>query len=250
MKKGKKGKKKSRLRRFLMAALVLAVLLGVGAYAVTNVFTVEKTVVTGNEHYPDRTITDWILDDEYSWNSLYVYFRYKFVDPKEMPFVDSMEVSLRSPHVLEIHVSEKIMLGRIYVDALGQSAYFDKDGFVVEMSSEEVGGVPLVEGLETDKIVLYEKLPIKDKGVLKDLLSLTQMLKKYNMKPENIRYEGDGGFSLKYGDIYVRMGEPQNLNEKVTRLARIIPMLEGEKGTLHLESWAEYSTDVTFEKTG
>ena len=245
-----KRKKKKRWKIAGAAFLTAAAAAAFGAVVVVKVFTVEKTEVVGNEHYPAEKISDWLLDDEYSWNSLYVYFKYKFVEPKEMPFVDNMEVSLASPHVLKITVSEKMMLGRVYVDALGQNAYFDKDGFVVEMSSEEVEGVPKVEGLETDQIVLYEKLPIKKKSVLKDLLSLTQILKKYNMKPESIRYGGDDGFLLSYGDVSVMIGQAENLNEKVTRLAYIVPRLGGQKGTLHLESWAEYSTDITFEKAG
>jgi len=34
------------------------------------VFTVEKVKVTGNHHYPDETMEEWLLDDEHCWNSL------------------------------------------------------------------------------------------------------------------------------------------------------------------------------------
>lgn len=228
--------------------LFLLLFLAVGALVVVKVFTVEKVVVSGNEHYSDETIEDWLLDDEYSWNSLYVYFKYKFVEPKEIPFVDTMELSLKSPHTVEIKVYEKGLLGRVYIDALGQNAYFDKDGFVVEMSSEVIEGITKINGLDVDKIVLYEKLPIKGKSVLKNLLSLTQMLKKYGLVPDSIKYSDEGNYTLKYGKISVLMGQAQHLNEKVVRLSYIMPKLEGQKGTLHLESWTENTTDITFEK--
>ena len=44
-------------------------------------------------------------------------------------------ISLDDPHTLRISVTEKGILGSFYIDRLGQYAYFDKDGFVVETSS-------------------------------------------------------------------------------------------------------------------
>lgn len=183
-----KRKQKKRWKTIGLTILMILLFLAIAALIVINLFTVKKVKVTGNEHYSDEAMKDWLLDDEYSWNSLYVYFKYKFVEPREMPFVDSMEVFLKSPQTLEIKVYEKALLGRVYIDALGQNAYFDKDGFVVEMSSEVIEGVPVISGLDVEQIVLYEKLPIKGKDILKNLLSLTQMLKKYEQVPENVRY--------------------------------------------------------------
>ena len=239
-------KRKKRWKAIGLTFLITALFLAIAALVVIKVFVVEKVKVTGNEHYPDDAMEDWLLDDEYCWNSLYVYFKYKFVEPEEMPFVDTMEVFLESPHTLRIEVYEKALLGRVYIDALGQNAYFDKDGFVVELSSE----VPVVSGLEVEQIVLYEKLPIKGKNILKNLLSLTQMLKKYEQVPENIKYGEEGSYTLQYGGIKVLVGSAENLNEKIVRLSHVLPQLDGEKGTLHLESWTENTTDITFERAG
>lgn len=230
--------------------LIPVMLLAGAVFAVLKVFTVEKVVVKGNHHYSDEVIQEWLLDDEYSWNSLYVYFKYNLAEPKEIPFVDSIEVLLKSPRILEVDVNEKALLGRVYIASLGQNAYFDKDGFVVEMSSDVMKGVPKINGLDVDKIELYKKLPIKGKSVLKNLLALTQMLKKYDLVPDSIRYGGEGSYTLKYGKISVLLGPAQNFNQKVVRLSYIMPELKGQKGTLHLECWTDDTTDVTFEKSG
>lgn len=246
----KRRKKRKRWKAFLRLVLAVALLAGAGALVVTKVFTVEKMEIVGSEYYSDEAISDWLLDDEYSWNSLYVFFKYKFVEPREMPFVDSMDVSMKSPHVLQVQVHEKLLLGRVYIKALGQSAYFDKDGFVVEMSSEKIKKIPRITGLKLDQIVLYEKLPIQEKHVLKNLLSVTQTLKKYEMVPNSVKYSREKGFTLKYGAISVIMGAADDLNNKVARLSHIMPKLEGKKGTLHLEGWTENTTDITFETSG
>ena len=51
----------------------------------------------GNELYSSTQIENMVLNDEYSWNSLYVDLKYRFVDIREVPFVDTMEVSLDNP---------------------------------------------------------------------------------------------------------------------------------------------------------
>lgn len=243
-----KREKKRKWKIRLAVILVILSLLAIGALVVVKVFTVEKVEITGNAHCSDETIKEWVLKDEYSWNSLYVYFKNKFVEPEDIPFVDTMEVSLKSPHVLEIKVYEKGLLGCVYMESLGQNAYFDKDGLVVEMSSDVIEDVPRVTGLDVEEIVLYEKLPIKGKSVLKNLLSLTQSLKKYELVPESIHYGEEGTYTISYGDITVLLGQAQHLNEKILRLSYIMPQLEGQKGTLHLEGWTEDTTDISFQK--
>ncbi|MCI8300409.1 MAG: cell division protein FtsQ [Lachnospiraceae bacterium] len=243
--------RKRRKKKWKMAGLTFLfflLFLAVGALIAFKVFTVEKLEVTGSERYSDEVIEEWLLDDEHSWNSLYVYFKYKFQEPKELAFVDSMELSLKSPHILKVNVQEKALLGRVYIDTMGQNAYFDKNGIVVEMSSEVIKNVPKINGLDVKQIVLNEKLPIKGKSVLKNLLALTQALKKYKLIPGSIKYGEEGNYTLKYGKISVNLGQAENFNEKILRLSYIMPKLEGEQGVLHLESWTENTTDITFEK--
>ena len=85
----KKKEKKNR-KRTLVVLLLLLLLLGIGALVVLKVFTVEHVVVKGNELYDDEVISRWVLDDEYSWNTLYVYLKYRFREPETIPFVDTM----------------------------------------------------------------------------------------------------------------------------------------------------------------
>jgi len=243
-----KRKKKRKLKIFAIIFLILLLLLGIAALIVVKVFTVEKVVVTGNEHYENEMIEQWVLNDEYSWNTLYVYLKYRFQEPEQIPFVDTMEVTMQLPHTIEIQVYEKGIIGYVYLNSLGQNAYFDKDGFVVETSSELIEGIPRISGMEVESVVLYEKLPIKGKSVLKNLLSLTQMLKKYELVPDNIIYGSDKSYTLEYGKVKVLLGTAENFNDKILRLSYILPQLEGMSGKLHLESWTENTTDISFEK--
>lgn len=242
-------RKKRRRKRILTTLLVLLLLFGTAALLIVKVFTVKNVEVEGNQLYEDKQIEEWVLNDKYSWNSLYVYLKYRFFDTQQVPFIDTMEVSLKSPHTIGITVYEKGLLGYIYMDSLGQNVYFDKDGFVVETSSDVIEGVPKVTGLSCEKVVLYEKLNLNDEEALKTLLSVTQTLKKYSLVPDSIDYESQDDVQLAYGTVLVNLGDTKELTEKVKRLEKIMPNLDGLTGTLHMEEWTEDTTDITFEKT-
>lgn len=246
----KKRKKKSGWKKFFATFFTILLVLTGGVLLVINIFVIDQVVVTGNEHYQDEVIQQWILNDEYSWNTLYVYLKYRFQEPQEIPFVDTMEITIKNPRTIEIQVYEKGILGYVYLDSFGQNVYFDKDGIVVETSSKVMEGVPQITGLSVGAVVLYEKLPLEEKNILKDLLSLTRTLKKYQIFPENIVYQKKtGNFVLEYDNIQVFMGMTEHINDKVLRISYILPELKGKTGILHLESWTGNTTDIIFEET-
>ena len=241
-------RRKKRRKIGLYILLILILLIAAGVFIVMNVFTVENVVVEGNELYSSTQIENMVLNDEYSWNSLYVDLKYRFVDIGEVPFVDTMEVSLDNPHTVHIKVYEKGMLGYLYINSIGQNAYFDKDGFVVETSTEVIDGVPKITGISCEEVVLYEKLQLENSDILRDLLNLTQTLKKYNLLPDEIQYYSNMEPVLYYGTIQVKIGSEDNLSQKVVRLSIILPQLDGLSGTLHLETWTPETTDIIWDR--
>lgn len=243
-----KRKRKKRRKIRLIILLVFLLLVAGAVLVVWNVFTVENVVVEGNELYSAEQIERLVLNDEYSWNSLYVELKYRFLDVGEVPFVDTMEVSLDNPHTVRISVYEKGILGCFYIDAIGQYAYFDKDGFVVETSAEEISGVPKVSGVACDSVVLYEKLPLENEEVFGNLMNLTQTLKKYDLLPQEIRYDEKLEPTLTYYGTQVIIGSDEYLSQKVARLSSIMPKLGGLYGTLHLETWTPDTTSIVYEQ--
>ncbi|MDD7642876.1 MAG: cell division protein FtsQ/DivIB [bacterium] len=243
-------RKKKRKRNMLILFALIILLVGIGVVLVTQVFTVKKVNVVGNELYTDEQIEEIVLSDEYSWSTLYVYLKYRFLRPEKLPFVDAMEVSLApsKPHELTVEVYEKGILGYLYISSIDQNAYFDKDGFVVETSQEVIGDVPKIEGLSCDSVILYEKLPLANDTALKNLLSLTQLLQKYEIPAKQIKYEElSGAMTVYSGKITILVGNADNLAQKILRLQYILPQLEGKKGTLHLENWTSETTDIIFD---
>lgn len=240
-------RKKKRAKKILTALLISVLVLFIVLVIVLKVFVVKTVKVEGNVLYDEQLIKEAVLNDEYSWNSLYVLLKYTFVDADDVPFVDTMEVKMNNPQTLTITVYEKGMMGYLYVSAIGENAYFDKDGFVVETSSRIVENVPRIDGITCDEIALYEHLPI-DEQLLKQILTLTQSLKREGLDPDSINYSAQNEPVLYYGDVAIRLGSMENLTQKVEHLSKILPSIRDLAGVLHMENWSEESTNIIFEK--
>lgn len=244
-----KEKRRKKKRRMLALKIVLGVLVALvlAFLVVFYVFRVEDVEVKGNVLYDKPTIESVVLNDEYSWNSLYVFLKYKLVDTKDVPFIDTMEVSLKSPTTLQIQVYEKGMVGYLYLPSLGQNVYFDKDGIVVEISDRVIPEVPFISGITFQEVELYKKLPMES-NELRSLLSLTQALKKYGILPTEISYGVENAPGLIYGGVTVLMGDLTLQTPKLERVVQILPSLAEQAGTLHMENWTEETTDIVFDR--
>ncbi|MCR4956209.1 MAG: cell division protein FtsQ/DivIB [Lachnospiraceae bacterium] len=235
--------------KVITVLLAVVIILAMGFLGVYFGCNIKKVTIKGNKLHDDEEIKQVVLNDNYSWNSVYVFLKYKFKKPETIAFVDTVEVSLKSPTAIEIRVYEKNMIGYVYVHSTAQYAYIDKDGIVEELSTEKIDNVVQIKGLEVKDVKPYETLNAESKSLFKDLLTLTNTLQKYELSPKRIRVLEDKTFSLSYDDgIKVKMGKATNLNEKAVRLKKIFPRLKGLKGTLHLEDWENESSDITFEK--
>ena len=226
---------------FLLIVLCLAAVM---ALVGIKGFELRYVEVTGNELYTNKQIKESILNDEYSWNALYVFLKHRLFEKKEVPFIDEMEVELLSMHKIRIRVYEKAMVG--YIVANDQNVYFDKDGFVVEISQRLIEGVPRVEGIQCNEVIVYEKLDLDYADALPLILTFSQQLQKYGLVPETVMFNKNQSLSADFGKITVEIGDGEYLVEKVMRLNSIMPMISGKKGVLHLENWTPLTTDVFF----
>ena len=242
-----KRKRQRRMKRLFVALIIFLLMMLLAAFIVVKVFVVKKVKVEGNKLYNEQLIRETVLNDEYSWNSLYVLLKYTFMDTKEVPFIDTMEITLNSPSTLTIKVYEKGMLGYLHIPSIDQMAYFDKDGFVVETSTRVIENVSKIEGIACEEVVLFEKLPIGEQQ-LRDILTLTQTLKRDGLEPDAIRFGSMNSPVLYYDNTEVWLGSVELLTQKVDRLNEILPSIIGMEGVLHMENWTEESANIIFQK--
>ena len=236
-------------KRFLILSAVLLALLAAAAgaylYIVAN-YTITTVYVEGNVHYTNEQIMDMVMDGRFGHNSLFLSLKYKDKSIEGIPFIEAMDVSIEARDTVRITVYEKALAG--YVSYLGQHVYFDKDGIVVETSTEKTEGIPQVTGLRFDHVILHEALPVDNPDIFTEILNITQQLAKYSLSADRIYFDADYQVTLLFGDARVALGNDGYIDEKIMKLQYILPDLTGKKGVLDMREYNEDAKTYTFEE--
>ena len=240
----KKETKTKTVKKLIVVLAALAVLFILGL-SFAGVFRVQQVTVTGNAYYTKEEVVNLLLDEGSLQNTLLVYLRYKYQEHPEIPFIDDFEVTMDSWQSLKIRVYEKNMVG--YVRYLGQDVYFDKDGIVVESSTQELEGIPQISGVTFDSLAIHQPLSVEDPTIFDTILSITKLLTKYDLDPDEIRFGAGGELFLQLGDVKVALGTGENLDEKISRLKQLEGDLKDKSGTLHMENYTDETTHISLE---
>lgn len=227
--------------------LGIIVIFIISAMIVVNTqFGIETIQVSGNVHYSDDEIIQMVVGEGYSQNTLILYLKNKLKPMEDIPFVEKIDVEYISNHVITITVYEKAMAG--CVQFMNEYMYFDKDGIVLESSSERLSDIPCIEGIHFDTMVLYEPLPIEDKTFFNTVLNLTQMLQKYELAVDDIRFTSQNEIILYYGNVTIQLGDGSNIEEQISELGNILKSIEGKSGTLYMKDYSIEDGEVIFRE--
>ena len=208
-------------------------------------FRVTGVQVEGNSFYTDDQIKNMILDVPMAKNSILAGFIDTEKSTKDEAMIDSITVSRVNRNTLLLQVKEKQMIG--YIEFQGQCVNFDRQGIVQIITEEPLENVPKIEGIDVKEAVQGERLSGINTTKLNTILSVGKMLEKMEEKPDRLVFNGLNQLVLYYGTIEVRLGDDENMDEKINRLVGILPELEGMSGILHLENTTEDSESVVFD---
>lgn len=233
---------------FLSIFLGLAIVLLAGFLIVMFFFSRENVTFSGNTVLTDGQLAKYLFEEKYSENTIYCWGKNLLFPRKDIPFVESVSITLENPNSIKVTVKEKSFYGKM-VDADGHTVYFDQQGKINEVSDTQLENVLLVtmEDVELKDEVIGEELPLKSKRK-KELLSLISSLKEQGIVASALHFSSDGSITIDYNQILINLGTSSNLDAKILRLKYILPQIEEEAGTLHLEDWSEGNRDIVFEK--
>ncbi len=209
-------------------------------------FRVENVEVMGSSHYTDEEVREMILRGPMASNSVLAPLLYSQDEVEDVLFVEGFSVTQLNRNTIAISVKEKQPVGCIpYLDSY---IYFDRTGVFIEGSRQRDESVPYFDGIQVNRVVMGEKLPIKGDTVLNTAVALATIFQKNQMIPDHIQFDNNYQISLLYGDITVMLGKDRYLEDKMTRVIAILPMIEGKKGILHVESVTDSVKTITFEE--
>ncbi|MCM1181124.1 MAG: cell division protein FtsQ/DivIB [Clostridium sp.] len=198
-------------------------------------FHIDDMEVTGNQHYSKEQIKDYVLSNGYVDNTILLMLKNKIHPPKDIPFIAKLDIEYVDAHKITVTVYEKALAG--CVEYMNRYVYFDQDGYVLEISLTKLSDTPCITGMSFSSMELYEKLPIDDQKRFKLILKLTQLIGKYNLNIDAIRFTTEDEVVLNYEDIRIELGDGSKLEEQMEDLAQMLEGLEGKKGTLYLQDF-------------
>lgn len=240
------GRSSEKRSRKWLVVLAVIIVLAAGICSVN----IRQVTVTGNTRYTEKEIVDMIFQKNMDWNSTYCYLQDHVKDHQQIPFVEDYKLVFQNPFHVQVIIHEKTVVG--YVSYMSSYMYFDKDGIIVESSSQKLHGIPWITGLKFGHIVLYQKLPVESERVFEEILNLTQILSIYDLSVDKIQYNTLGEATLYMGEIEVILGSNEGLNGKIAELGDMLPQLEGKSGILYLDNYDETRTNpmYTFKPKG
>lgn len=237
-----KGKKHT--FKIVLAALFLMAAAGCIAYTLR--IDDGEIEIRGNQKYTKEEMISYIFKSDLDRNPFVLYYKTKFGTQEKIPFVDEYDVEFTSLQKIRITVYEKKIIG--YVQYKGVNMYFDKDGTIVESSTEEIENIPRITGLKFDYIVLDETLPAGDEKIFHLILDVTQALAKYQVGVDRIFISEKQEVTLYMEQVVVELGKHRDMSEKIQSLADMLPNLSGLSGTLNMKEYDEKGNGYTFKK--
>ena len=225
---------------------LIVVLLLAGVIFFFTYYQVDEVQVMGSSHYSEKQIKKMVLRGPMASNSILAPIIYTKKNTKDVPFVEGYTVTRLNRHTICVSVKEKDIVGCIpYLDSY---IYFDRNGTFIESATERNEKIPFFDGIKVKHVIYDEELPIKDKMVMNTAVALSTIFQKNDKIPDHIEFSDDGQISLLYGDITVKLGKDEYLEDKMTRVLAILPLISDKKGILHAENVNDNSKMITLEQ--
>lgn len=232
------------MKKHWIVLFVLIVIAGTVFYLST--FTVEQVDVNGCEIVNTQTVTDAVKAQAPLDNTLLLCLKTKFKKLDEIPFVSKMDVEMTGRKSIAVTVYEKSIAGCVLYK--GNYVYFDKDGIVLDASNELIAGVPCIKGLNFTEWEMGKKLPIDDESRFQSILSITQLIDKYELEIDGIEFTAENEIVLFHKGITIELGEGEYLAIQMMNLGSILEGLEGMEGTLYMKDFNSDNATASFSK--
>lgn len=232
------------MRKRIILIIILFLLAGGVIYLST--FRLKEIKVSGCVAVDEQTIIDAIREKSFAGNTVILYMANRIHPIDDIPFVAKLEIEFLSKNEISVTVYEKSIAG--CVEYMDRYVYFDKDGIILESSPGLVEGVPCIRGLNFSQWEMGERLPIDDESKFQSILSITQLLDKYELDIDGIKFTAENEIILMRNGITIELGEGEYLAVQMMNLGSILDGLEGMYGTLYMKDFDSDDATASFSR--
>lgn len=240
-------KKNNKKIRKLVLLVCLLLVLGAGIYFLIVSFSIQRIEISGANTYTDSEIIHAVQAEDYLPNTLVMILENRIFAQTYLPFVEKMTMSYKKPHILRINVKERLRAG--VFQYMEKYVYFNEEGMAMESRNHLFEGVPVVTGVEFDKLVLGEKIPVKG-DYFQTIVLITKKISAYELDISEIHFEGEGDITLVSGDYQIYLGNSLYLEDKMSKISSVMESVskKQKKGTIDLHLYTDEKEIITFHK--
>ncbi len=228
--------------KYLIRGVAIVVIVFSAIILFGSIYRTEEIIIEGLTYYTEEEFLEKISGETVKKNTLLFRAEQAYNGKVRIPYIESYDVSTEGKNVIHIQVYEKILVG--CVNVMGQFLYFDKDGYVTESAVEQLPGVPVVKGLEFDRIVLYEKLKIQKDELYDVILNITKLVREYEIPAQSIVFNGKGEVELAVESNSVSLGRRTAYDIPLQKLADLLPSVSGRSLYIDLSGYQGGTEDI------
>ncbi len=238
---GQKKELHSGIKYMIRGVAILVIVLS-AIFLFGSIYRTEEIRVEGLTYYTEEEFLTRISGETARKNTLLFRAEQAYKGEMRIPYIESYDITTEGKNVISIQVYEKILVG--CVNVMGQFLYFDKDGYVTESAAERLPGVPVVKGLEFDRIVLYEKLKIQKDELYDVILNITKLVREYEIPAQSIAFNGKGEVELTVENNSISLGRRTAYDIPLQKLADILPSVLGRSLYIDLSGYQGGTEDI------
>lgn len=209
-------------------------------------FDVRDVEIVGASYYTEEELEDYFLSNQVDHNTLLLYLKVKFGEKLDIPFIQKYDVDFVNQHAIKIQVYEKSLVGCI--EYMGEYMYFDKDGYILEISKEHMEDIPLVQGVQFQEMTIFQKLAVADDKIFNTIMEISQLISKYELVVDRVVFNLYNEVLLYSDNIKIMLGKKDTYDEEIAELSHLLPKAEGLKGTFDMRDF-KHGDNVIFNKS-
>lgn len=234
--KKKKSKKKKKINKKVIGFFsILIIIGGIIALALTApIFNITDIEVYGNNQITANTIIS--LSRLKKGENIFKFNNSVQERIKENSYIDSVKISRKLPGKVAITVEERKI--KYQTNLINSYVYIDKNGYILENSSERKEGIPLIVGLSAkeDELMNEKRLKTEDLEKINNIIKIVDASKAINIDNliTEINTEDKSNYVLylESKNKKINIGDTSNLTNKMLYIQKMLENEEGKKGSL------------------
>lgn len=203
------------------------------------VFKATSVTIEGNDICTEEQIKDNYISGPLGSNTIVIWLKNKLGIYEPIPFIREAQIDVSFPSNVKIHVYEKTLVAYFYY--MGQYIYFDKDGMILETSSENIKDVPCIEGISFTNFALYEHIEVSKEGQIDTILDLSELISHYGMDVDKVSFNNKNEVTLYCGNIKVFLGKQSLYDQQIASVSDVIRQAVADKlsGTIDMKNYKQ-----------